>query len=56
MSHGYADLLGGYNQVGGGFAKAEVGYKPLANLSLFASGGYEEQDGWGVQGGVRFEF
>jgi hypothetical protein len=50
----YAQLLGGWTQVGGAFGKAELGAKLTPTLSVFADGGWERSTGLGVGAGLRW--
>lgn len=56
VGKGYAELLGGYSQLGGAFAKAETGWNFAPGWSLFGTAGLEGDAGFGASGGVRFEW
>jgi uncharacterized membrane protein len=52
----YAHLLGGGTQLGGPFARAELGTRLTDSLSAFAGGGWERTTGWGGGVGLRWEW
>lgn len=52
----WVDLLAGTSEVGGPWARAEAGVHLMEGLSLVGGGGWNRDAGWGVSGGVHFEF